>query len=531
MRENPYDNPAFFDQYSHMLRSEKGLSGAGEWETLRAVLPPVAGRRVLDLGCGYGWHCIWAAEHGASSVLGVDLSEKMLTVAREKIQNNESLSSRIEYRRSSIEELDLPESSFDLVLSSLALHYIEDYTDVVEKVRLWLRPGGMFVFTVEHPVFTAEGSQDWVYGDDGTIRHFPVDNYYYEGKRTVCFLGETMTKHHRTVTTYVETLLENGFTLRHLREPTPPESMQNLPGMADEMRRPMMLILAAELTTPPEAELTALHQLYNDCFPTLRTDRESLAHRLGIGSGSCVLTYPGENGAPAGFAVIRQNALLLLCVRPERQGQGIGTALLKKAENEIRRHYDRIVLGHADTYLFPGVPMDKTTDAHAFFEKRGYAHLWTAFDMTLDLSQYTHRPELDCTDPALTIRMRLDTPEDRAKAGACSARIESFGDYFAWLPDMLLAEWNGEIIGGTSVHVENCFLTAAYPEANTFGPLGVLEEYQNRGVGMRLCQDALDILKARGCRSVFIGYTWLEDWYGKLGAKRCMDYWMGEKTL
>lgn len=48
---------------------------------------------------------------------------------------------------------------------------------------------------------------------------------------------------------------------------------------------------------------------------------------------------------------------------------------------------------------------------------------------------------------------------------------------------------------------------------------------------MRLCQDALDILKARGCPPVFIGYTWLEDWYGKLSAKRCNDYWMGEKTL
>ena len=55
-----------------------------------------------------------------------------------------------------------------------------------------------------------------------------------------------MTKYHRTVTTYVETLLEHGFTLRHLREPMPPESMRSLPGMADEMRRPMMLILAAE---------------------------------------------------------------------------------------------------------------------------------------------------------------------------------------------------------------------------------------------------------------------------------------------
>lgn len=247
MKENPYDNPEFFDKYSQMRRSREGLEGAGEWETLREVLPPAAGQRVLDLGCGYGWHCIWAAEQGASSVLGIDLSERMLDVAQEKIRGNEAISGRIEYRRIAIEDLELPENSFNLVISSLSLHYIADYSAMVQKVRRWLRPGGMFVFTVEHPVFTAEGSQDWVYGEDGKIDHFPVDNYYYEGPRTAHFLGETMTKYHRTVTTYVETLLEYGFTLRHLREPMPPEPMRGLPGMADEMRRPMMLILAAEV--------------------------------------------------------------------------------------------------------------------------------------------------------------------------------------------------------------------------------------------------------------------------------------------
>lgn len=531
MKENPYDNPEFFNSYSRMLRSEKGLSGAGEWEALREVLPPVKGRRVLDLGCGYGWHCIWAAEQGAASVLGTDLSEKMLAVAREKIQGHADLSGRIQYRRAAIEDLDLPENSFDLVLSSLALHYVEDYNGVVERVRRWLRPGGMFVFTVEHPVFTAEGSQDWVYGENGEIDHFPVDNYYWEGKRTAHFLGASVTKYHRTVTTYVETLLRAGFTLRHLCEPMPPESMRGLPGMADEMRRPMMLIVAAELPDLPEAVFDVLHALYNTCFPALRTDRASLRNRLGIGSGSQVFTHYSAGGLPVGFAVVRQNALLLLCVRPEYRNQGIGSALLSRAEAAIRP-YGRAVLGHAqDTYIFPGVPMDGSSDAYAFFEKRGYRYIWTAYDMTLDLAAYAHRPELDCKNPALTTRMRLSTPEDRAEAGACSAQIEGFGDYFARLPDILLAEWNGEIVGGCGAHPENCFLTEVYPGTSTFGPLGVLESYQNRGVGMRLCQDALDILKARGCRSVFIGYTWLEDWYGKLGAKRCMDYWMGEKDL
>ena len=85
MKENKYDNDIFFEKYSQMERSKKGLSGAGEWETLKALLPDFRGQRLLDLGCGYGWHCIYAMEHGAVSAVGVDISGKMLEVARERI--------------------------------------------------------------------------------------------------------------------------------------------------------------------------------------------------------------------------------------------------------------------------------------------------------------------------------------------------------------------------------------------------------------------------------------------------------------
>ena len=88
MKENKYDNDIFFEKYSQMERSKKGLSGAGEWETLKALLPDFQGQRLLDLGCGYGWHCIYAMEHGAVSAVGVDISGKMLEVAREKTEDS-----------------------------------------------------------------------------------------------------------------------------------------------------------------------------------------------------------------------------------------------------------------------------------------------------------------------------------------------------------------------------------------------------------------------------------------------------------
>jgi 2-polyprenyl-3-methyl-5-hydroxy-6-metoxy-1,4-benzoquinol methylase len=79
-----YDDPTFFKKYSAMNRSKNGLAGAGEWPTLQKLLPDFEDKTVLDLGCGYGWHCIYAAAHGAKTVTGVDLSAQMLQVARQK---------------------------------------------------------------------------------------------------------------------------------------------------------------------------------------------------------------------------------------------------------------------------------------------------------------------------------------------------------------------------------------------------------------------------------------------------------------
>lgn len=241
MKENIYDNEQFFEKYSEMDRSKKGLLAAGEWDTLKELLPDFKGKRMLDLGCGYGWHCIYAIEQGADSAVGIDISSKMLEVARSKTSYPQ-----VEYKCVAMEDMEFSKESFDIVLSSLALHYIESFDTVAKKVYSFLKQGGNFVFSVEHPVFTAYGTQDWYYGKNGEILHFPVDNYYYEGKRTANFLGEEVTKYHKTLTTYLNGLLENGFEIRNIVEPMPPARLiETVPGMKDEMRRPMMLIVSA----------------------------------------------------------------------------------------------------------------------------------------------------------------------------------------------------------------------------------------------------------------------------------------------
>ena len=235
-----YDDPVFFEKYSEMPRSRGGLEAAGEWHVLRGMLPELSGKRVLDLGCGYGWHCRYAAEQGAESVLGIDCSGRMLARAREMTRDP-----RITYRQAGMEELELPEGACDVVLSSLAIHYLEDFPELCGRVYRWLSPGGWFVFSVEHPIFTAQGPQDWCYDAQGNILHWPVDRYSDEGLRHAVFLGEPVEKYHRTVETYLMSLLRCGFALTGFAEPKPPAEMMDQPGTREELRRPMMMLVSA----------------------------------------------------------------------------------------------------------------------------------------------------------------------------------------------------------------------------------------------------------------------------------------------
>lgn len=239
MKENRYDDPIFFQKYSKMQRSVEGLSGAGEWPALKKLLPDFSKKRVLDLGCGFGWHCKYAADQGAAQVLGIDLSKRMLKQARIR-----HTAPNISYLQMALEDYTYPENSFDVVLSSLALHYVFSFSDICSKVAQCLTPGGIFVFSVEHPIFTAYGNQDWMYDADGSILCWPVDRYFSEGKREAVFLGERMIKYHRTLTTYLNTLLQTGFSIESVVEPMPSDEM--LPHMPDELRRPMMLLVSAK---------------------------------------------------------------------------------------------------------------------------------------------------------------------------------------------------------------------------------------------------------------------------------------------
>lgn len=240
MAYNEYDDPHFFGEYAKMSRSQGGLEAAGEWHQLKPLFPRLEGKAVLDLGCGYGWHCNYAASLGASQVLGIDLSRRMIEEAGRR-----NAGPRITYRVCGIEEYEYPAEQWDCVVSNLALHYVADLQGVYRKVYQTLKPGGVFLFNIEHPVFTAAPGQDWVCGSDGRPLYWPVDDYFLPGERRTHFLGCDVKKQHHTLTQILMGLLETGFVLEAVEEAQPSEEMLGLPGMKDELRRPMMLLVKA----------------------------------------------------------------------------------------------------------------------------------------------------------------------------------------------------------------------------------------------------------------------------------------------
>lgn len=240
MTQNIYDNDEFYEAYSRLRRSVEGLDGAPEWPALRALLPDLRGLKVLDLGCGFGWFCRWAREKGAARVWGIDVSDKMLARGRATTQDP-----AITYTRADMEHLELPLEAFDLVYSSLALHYIEDLNRLLSEVYRSLIPGGSLVFSVEHPIFTAPADPNWSLDAAGR-KTWPIDCYLDEGPRSTDWLAKGVIKQHRTLATYINMLLRLGFAVSHVEEWGPTEEqIASWPNLADEHQRPPFLLVSA----------------------------------------------------------------------------------------------------------------------------------------------------------------------------------------------------------------------------------------------------------------------------------------------
>jgi SAM-dependent methyltransferase len=242
--QNIYDQVEFFAGYRRLRQAGTGLNEVLEQPALGSLLPgSLEGMRVLDLGCGFGDFARRARRMGAARVVGIDASARMLAEA-ERLTRDPG----IEFRRARIEGLEPEALPYDLVVSSLCLHYVQDYPGAMARVARLLRSGGRFVFSVEHPMCTARAQQQWIRDPEGRALYWPVDDYHLEGARSTHWFVDHVVKYHRTVEAYVNGLLEAGFQLRRLLEPKPltGPGWEQVPDLDLHFRRPPFLLLAGE---------------------------------------------------------------------------------------------------------------------------------------------------------------------------------------------------------------------------------------------------------------------------------------------
>lgn len=214
-RQNIYDDEAFYESFRTSRSSPVNFNDCVETPILLAMLPDLRDKAILDIGCGMGQHARQYADMGAKSVLGIDISEKMLAYAQAHNGGE-----NITYRRMAMEDLDAIDGRFDLVTSSLAFDYVEDFEGMMAKIHRRLETGGELVFSMSHPLVTAwDGVYDrYTRTETGERMYANLRNYCVEGPRKVDWVVEGYECYHRTVSTLINAIIRAGFTLEECRE-------------------------------------------------------------------------------------------------------------------------------------------------------------------------------------------------------------------------------------------------------------------------------------------------------------------------
>jgi SAM-dependent methyltransferase len=228
---NPlYEDPALAQAYARVTAANV-YNAAYERPAVREVLGEVRGLDALDAGAAAGEHSAWLVEHGAR-VVAVDVSEAMVQLARARLGDAATVLCADLAR-----PLPLADASFDLVLSSLTLHYLEDWLPTLREFARVLRPGGRLVFSTHHPALT-----------DDPVADYHAVRLVEEGWGGFADSPVSMRFYHRPLERIVGDVLAAGFVLRALREPRPSADAEARdPVIAARLRtRPWFLIVDAE---------------------------------------------------------------------------------------------------------------------------------------------------------------------------------------------------------------------------------------------------------------------------------------------
>jgi SAM-dependent methyltransferase len=238
-----YDNNEVFNTYMRSRQRTETPNDTIEKPIIMELIGAVQGKRILDLGCGDAAFGREALANGCESYVGIEGSQNMVAVAQQTLAGTKG-----EVIHSTLENWDYPTAAFDLVISRLVLHYIDNIDVLYANIYRALLDGGQFVFSAEHPVITSSDKgwqagtqrQDWV-----------VDNYFDTGERITNWMGGTVRKYHRTLEDYFKAAQEAGFTIEKLREGHPQQEHFRTDETYQRRKRiPLFLIMALRKANP-----------------------------------------------------------------------------------------------------------------------------------------------------------------------------------------------------------------------------------------------------------------------------------------
>lgn len=232
-----YDNDANFEKYMERRKWQENANDTLEKPVMLELIGDVAGKNILDLGCGDARFAaeLLSMDLSGTTYTGIEGSGNMIQAANESVTG---LNAWIE--QAFMEDWTYPAGVYDLVISRLAIHYIEDVDSLFRNIYDTLKENGTFVFSVEHPVITS------TLQPSGTRTDWVVDQYFVEGYREQQWLGGSVKKMHRSIESYYMALQRAGFHVEHLRESAPQRAhFVNEETYLRRQRIPLFLFLGA----------------------------------------------------------------------------------------------------------------------------------------------------------------------------------------------------------------------------------------------------------------------------------------------
>ncbi|MBQ8825815.1 MAG: GNAT family N-acetyltransferase [Oscillospiraceae bacterium] len=262
------------------------------------------------------------------------------------------------------------------------------------------------------------------------------------------------------------------------------------------------------------------YEIFRICFPVLKLSEEQFDKLLNRSSCKQITEY--QNGELAGFAYIYRNCLRLICVHPEFQGKGIGSNILRKAEELVKNAgYSGITAGGLDSALFIGEVISKEqfgAQGPGFLKKHGYTASHGCVEMQLDLDAFS-LGKLSIPFPDNTV-YKLYSGDKTLLLEAVEKIDPDWVEYFRYADLIYTAEYEGKLAGMCILGYDDlCLVSGEGYKTGNIGCVGVIPEMREKGVGLSMVAKAAALLKEQNCKNAFIHYTHLENWYGRIGAE------------